>query len=412
MGWRKFKTYAKTQAGVDLTEAESKSVVKAYRSTFHEIPSFWQLCDDMLPYMARYPQFRKEFNGIVFMKETVLLPSGRFLRYDNLHKRDIVELDEDGNEVSRKAQWTYGDGVSRGIYGGLFVENCLAGDTEVLTDRGWKKLIDITADYKVYDGEQWCNHDGLLKRGVKTVIDFGGVRMTPDHKVLIEGEWNESGSTTASEATSSCERYFGDAIRAAASSTLLGERRIEVDLGDEVRVRYCMPERSYGVVERSDEQLWVSTEGTAGGSTSVETLRDKGVDPALSSSAGSADERTFYASVSDEPVYDLANCGVNHRFVVQTPGGEPFIVHNCVQATARDVIIDMALAVRERVLRKDLGEMIVNLVHDEIVCVVRLDRAEMVSEQIKTIMSTTPRYMGDMPLSCTVGVASNYAEAK
>lgn len=207
MGWRKFISFAKTVARAELSEEESKFAVNKYRSTFPEIPDFWALCDDMIPRMARYKGFCHTFNGIQFRHQAVILPSGRFLRYDNLHKREVTDLDEDGNIVSRRMQWLYGDGATHGLYGGLFVENL-------------------------------------------------------------------------------------------------------------------------------------------------------------------------------------------------------------VQALSRDVIVDMALEVRNNVLSKQLGELIVNLVHDEIVCVVREDRAEAVSQQIKKIMSTTPHYLSGMPLSCTISIVDNYAEAK
>jgi DNA polymerase len=207
MGWRKFISYAKTVAKVELTDEESKFAVNKYRATFPEIPAFWDLCDDMIPRMARYKGFSHKFNGIEFRHQAVILPSGRFLRYDNLQKRETTDLDEDGNIVSRRMQWLYGDGALHGLYGGLFVENL-------------------------------------------------------------------------------------------------------------------------------------------------------------------------------------------------------------VQALSRDVIVDMALDVRNNVLSKQLGELIVNLVHDEIVCVVKEDRAQMVAERIKKIMSTTPRYLEGMPLSCTISIVDNYAEAK
>jgi hypothetical protein len=207
MGWKKFISYAKTVAKVELTDEESKFAVNKYRSTFPEIPEFWSLCDEMIPNMARYKGFFHEFNGIQFRHEAVVLPSGRFLRYDNLHRREVTDLDEDGNIVSRRLQWLYGDGGLHGLYGGLFVENL-------------------------------------------------------------------------------------------------------------------------------------------------------------------------------------------------------------VQSLSRDVIVDMARDVRNNVLSKQLGELIVNLVHDEIVCVVREDRTQEVSDRIKTIMSTTPPYLEGMPLSCTISTVDNYAEAK
>ena len=62
-----------------------------------------------------------------------------------------------------------------------------------------------------------------------------------------------------------------------------------------------------------------------------------------------------------EPVFDLLNCGPRHRFVVLTEVG-PMIVHNCVQAIARDCLREAMLN-----LEHDGWDMRFT-VHDEIVC--------------------------------------------
>lgn len=61
-----------------------------------------------------------------------------------------------------------------------------------------------------------------------------------------------------------------------------------------------------------------------------------------------------------EPVYDLINCGDQQRFTVLSDSG-PMIVHNCVQAIARDCLAD---AVKRL---DDAGYKIVMHVHDEVV---------------------------------------------
>lgn len=69
---------------------------------------------------------------------------------------------------------------------------CLAGDSEVFTHAGFVRLDEIRLSHKVWDGISFVEHGGLIFRGVKSTIDLGGVRMTPDHKVLVNYEWVEA----------------------------------------------------------------------------------------------------------------------------------------------------------------------------------------------------------------------------
>ena len=63
-----------------------------------------------------------------------------------------------------------------------------------------------------------------------------------------------------------------------------------------------------------------------------------------------------------KPVYDIRNCGSRHQFTVYDPLTREFhIVHNCVQATARDCLA-------AAMLRLDAaGYPIVMHVHDEVI---------------------------------------------
>lgn len=62
----------------------------------------------------------------------------------------------------------------------------------------------------------------------------------------------------------------------------------------------------------------------------------------------------------DEQVYDIRNAGPRHRFTIMTMNG-PLIVHNCVQATARDCLRDAMLALNAA------GYDIRAHVHDEVI---------------------------------------------
>ena len=67
------------------------------------------------------------------------------------------------------------------------------------------------------------------------------------------------------------------------------------------------------------------------------------------------------SAVPVEQVFDLVNCGPRRRFTVLLPDGRPILVHNCVQATARDILVAQ--------MRKahDDGFYLVAHIHDEAV---------------------------------------------
>ena len=78
---------------------------------------------------------------------------------------------------------------------------CFAGETEILTKRGWVQIIDVRADDQVFDGVEFVSHDGVADQGVKPVIYMHGVWVTPDHLILCgDDSWQESESV-AREAT-------------------------------------------------------------------------------------------------------------------------------------------------------------------------------------------------------------------
>ena len=68
--------------------------------------------------------------------------------------------------------------------------NCLHPNTLVLTEQvGWKKLIDVRADERVFDGVGFVSHRGCQLSGISPVIERFGITMTPDHLILINDEW-------------------------------------------------------------------------------------------------------------------------------------------------------------------------------------------------------------------------------
>ena len=79
---------------------------------------------------------------------------------------------------------------------------CIAENELVLTDKGLVPIQDVTTDMKVWDGEDWVSHEGVIYKGEKDVIEYEGLRATEDHlvwdadtgKQIPFGQAAESGS--------------------------------------------------------------------------------------------------------------------------------------------------------------------------------------------------------------------------
>lgn len=65
---------------------------------------------------------------------------------------------------------------------------CIAEGELVLTDEGLVPIEEVTTKQKVWDGENWVNHNGVVFKGIKEVIEYEGLRATPDHLVWVKGK--------------------------------------------------------------------------------------------------------------------------------------------------------------------------------------------------------------------------------
>lgn len=91
----------------------------------------------------------------------------------------------------------------------LFVHPmCLHPNTEVLTEfRGWRKIVDVESTDRVFDGVEFVSHSGCVFSGVKPVLDVFGIKMTKNHRLLIDGEWVEAQHVQTCEETKKKARY-------------------------------------------------------------------------------------------------------------------------------------------------------------------------------------------------------------
>ena len=65
---------------------------------------------------------------------------------------------------------------------------CIAEGQLVLTDKGLVPIESVTTNHKLWDGESWVKHEGVIYKGEREVIEYEGLRATPDHLVWIEGQ--------------------------------------------------------------------------------------------------------------------------------------------------------------------------------------------------------------------------------
>ena len=118
--------------------------------------------------------------------------------------------------------------------------------------------------------------------------------------------------------------------------------------------------------------------------------RDHTIYPVLSHLTRRAGRLTVDPSGREEPVYDLLNCGERHQFVILTRKG-PLIVHNCVQATARDVLREAMFALDEQ------GYQVIAHVHDECIVTEPITSGRTYEDMAKTMCPDIPWAKG-LPL--------------
>jgi DNA polymerase len=100
------------------------------------------------------------------------------IQYDAL-ERDIKSTDAAIKAAAKKHRQVAKPGVL----------GCFGEGTLVLTQRGWVPIIEVALSDSLFDGIEWVRHGGVLDKGMKDVIDFNGVKVTPDHQILAGEEW-------------------------------------------------------------------------------------------------------------------------------------------------------------------------------------------------------------------------------
>ena len=202
-----FKLFAETTAGVKMTLEEATEYITKYRASKPKIPAFWRRCGRVL--QALVDGQSGEFGGLdgkLFQFDGarrvlgvsmpgIRLPNGLWLSYPGLAMHHEERINQEGEPEMRKV-FTFKTKKGRAVetvytHGAVIAENCVAGDAEVLTDRGWRRLDTITTE-RVHDGIEFVEHEGLIHKGMQRVVTIDGVDMTPDHEVLTHDGWKQA----------------------------------------------------------------------------------------------------------------------------------------------------------------------------------------------------------------------------
>ena len=248
MGANKFQmTLAKGALGgpkVSFPIDQCQGIVSTYRRQNYKIAQGWEFCKGIIEDMAAGRE--GSHKCISWEHERIWLPNGMSLKYPDLE----CAKNENGWD-----EWTYRSGtIRKKIYGGLL---CLGASTEVLTDDGWKPIISVRHDDKLWDGTNWVSHSGLVHQGVKETVSFGGVDMTPDHEVLVNNRWHAAERTTHHEATSSFARHHRHPFRHAYGNQSSWVRWSQDALDSVLRLRSHEDFLSLRILKGAHKELWV-----------------------------------------------------------------------------------------------------------------------------------------------------------
>ena len=255
--------------GVAMSKAECKAAVKIYRDLSPEIVQAWHDVENAAMECVLTGEPRRAGMLSFDLKSPFLrmrLPSGRYVHYCRPRIEEVeieyeVEDEETGEiEVvkSMKLGMTYerlsqgsGKWVRRSQHGGRFAEQCLSADSLILTPCGPKRIVDVQPDDMLWDGVEWVSHSGLVFKGEKETIDFGGVRLTADHLIDVDGQWRQAGDVQFREAASSFSRSYGADIWSPNRRRVLRQRGSEVTLESAL----CVRDDEKSRVIRSDSGL-------------------------------------------------------------------------------------------------------------------------------------------------------------
>lgn len=205
--------------GVMLSRDEAHRQVQLFRSTYNEARKAWYSLRDAVVECLETRQQTTALKAEFDICEPFLrmkLPSGRYIYYlrPRLRWVTVRRKDPKTGEVSEylQAEISYEGRSETGgwtriyTHPGKFFENCLSADSKVLTDCGPRRIVDVTKAMRVWDGAAFVSHAGVIYSGTRLTLNFGpGIRITPEHRVLVNSQWVEARHTSYEKAASEIE---------------------------------------------------------------------------------------------------------------------------------------------------------------------------------------------------------------
>lgn len=149
----------------------------------------------------------------------------------------VLDAFENGEDIyCRTASRMFGVPVEKhGVNGHLRQKGkiatlaCIAEGELVLTDKGLVPIEKLKKAHKLWDGENWVSHDGVIYKGIGEVIEYDGLRATKDHIVWIEGQEKPI--------------QFGEAATSGAHLLQSGDCRRAIRVGEDYKPREKMGEK-------------------------------------------------------------------------------------------------------------------------------------------------------------------------
>lgn len=90
---------------------------------------------------------------------------------------------------------------------------CIAEGQRVITDHGLIAIEKVCLYHKLWDGESFVSHGGVIYKGEKDVIEYCGLTATKDHKVKTREGWRSFGECASKQIPIVQTGFGGHAIR-------------------------------------------------------------------------------------------------------------------------------------------------------------------------------------------------------
>jgi hypothetical protein len=367
---------------VKVPDKMAESIKVAWRESHPLIVSYWHQLERAAMGAIQSPGQTFKAGLISYKKAGSFLwcqlPSTRVICYPYPKIEGVLTpWGEIRDQITAKAvdpdtrEW-----ASQKVWYGKLVENCCTGDTCVLTSRGWIPIRYVSVADKVYDGKEWVSHDGVIDQGAQEIGEWLGVGITGAHLVLAGEKW-QSATAMDDSATHLALKLMRDLDLSSLKKQELETRSFQESTTPETEGQQSL------LLSKETASLFLNS-----GSSSVLSGKAETLLPTTCKWERHTN-KSWITTEKREQVFDLKNCGPRHRFVIRTCEG-PVIIHNCVQATARDFLTDAMLRVEEK------GFPIVMHCHDEIVAEVKIGTKSL--EEMSEIVSQNPSWAPGIPL--------------